>query len=72
MPFVCQQTRGGGLCSGQHFPFREINSGVSLGAERASSGLEISSFPHRRMSSLHAPDLRPSGAEFRQEVLGSI
>jgi hypothetical protein len=45
---------------------------VSLGAERASSGLEISSFPHRRMSSLHAPDLRPSGAEFRQEVLGSI
>jgi len=28
--------------------------GVSLGAERASSGLEISSDPHHRMSSMHA------------------
>ena len=88
---VCQQTRGGGFCSGQHSTFREVNrpqsklcgiepepkmrqqteasfgvskkdkmnSGVSFGAERASSGLEISSLPRHRISSMQAvPDGR--------------
>ena len=49
---VCRQTRGRGLCSGQHSPFRETNSGVSLGAEKGSRGLEISSLPRHRMAAV--------------------